>query len=32
MLSADETKRLEGLAARVQGQRYNERGMGAVNA
>lgn len=32
MLSADETKRLEGLAAKVQGQRYNERGMGAVNA
>jgi aryl-alcohol dehydrogenase-like predicted oxidoreductase len=31
-LSADEAGRLDGLAARVQGQRYNERGMGAVNA
>lgn len=31
-LSADEAQRLDGLAARVQGQRYNERGMGAVNA
>lgn len=31
-LSADEAARLDGLAARVQGQRYNERGMGAVNA
>ena len=30
--SADEAKRLDGLAARVQGSRYNERGMGAVNA
>ena len=32
VLSADEAERLESLAARVQGQRYNERGMGAVNA
>lgn len=31
-LSAEEAGRLDGLAARVQGQRYNERGMGAVNA
>lgn len=30
--SADEAKRLDGLAAKVQGARYNERGMGAVNA
>lgn len=30
--SVDEGARLENLAARVQGQRYNERGMGAVNA
>ena len=30
--SVDEAERLETLAARVQGQRYNERGMGAVNA
>ena len=30
--TVDEAKRLDGLAARVQGQRYNERGMGAVNA
>ncbi len=30
--SADEAKGLESLAARVQGQRYNARGMGAVNA
>ena len=29
--SADEAQRLDGLAARVQGTRYNERGMGAVN-
>jgi aryl-alcohol dehydrogenase-like predicted oxidoreductase len=29
--SADEAQRLESLAARVQGQRYNERGMSAVN-
>lgn len=31
-LSADESNRLDGLAARVQGQRYNDRGMSAVNA
>lgn len=30
--AADELQRLETLAARVQGQRYNERGMSAVNA
>lgn len=30
--NVDEGKRLDNLAARVQGQRYNERGMGAVNA
>ncbi len=30
--SNDEGARLENLAARVQGQRYNARGMGAVNA
>jgi aryl-alcohol dehydrogenase-like predicted oxidoreductase len=30
--SAAEAQRLESLAARVQGQRYNERGMRAVNA
>ena len=30
--SADEAARLESLAARVQGQRYNEGGMRAVNA
>jgi aryl-alcohol dehydrogenase-like predicted oxidoreductase len=30
--TADEAARLDNLAARVQGQRYNERGMGAVNA
>jgi aryl-alcohol dehydrogenase-like predicted oxidoreductase len=30
--SADEARRLDGLAARVQGTRYNERGMAAVNA
>lgn len=32
MFSADEAKRLESLAARVQGQRYNDRGMRGVNA
>ncbi len=30
--SADEAARLDTLAARVQGQRYNERGMSGVNA
>ncbi len=30
--TTDEAARLDNLAARVQGQRYNERGMGAVNA
>ena len=30
--ASDEAQRLESLAARVQGQRYNERGMKAVNA
>lgn len=30
--AADELQRLETLAARVQGRRYNERGMSAVNA
>jgi aryl-alcohol dehydrogenase-like predicted oxidoreductase len=30
--TGDEARRLETLAARVQGQRYNERGMSAVNA
>jgi aryl-alcohol dehydrogenase-like predicted oxidoreductase len=30
--SADEAQRLDSLASRVQGLRYNERGMSAVNA